>query len=275
MYFIFFPTMLFWKIGSAPPASGIGIKLCFAALSALSLIYIFSCLAIRFFRIVGFQAGSFSQSCYRFNTYIGVAVIMNALGEQGVSLFGILIGFLIPVINVLAVTTLIWFSDKNYKPSDHVWITIKAISLNPLILACICGIIYAKYINVFPLYLDNTFELMSFATLPLALFSIGGALSTNNLKDYFKVSLLASIIKLLIYPIIGFCFMRWFSITGIAFQVGMIYFALPTSSAIYVLSSQLNSDTKMASASILVSTVFSFFSLSVVLLMGKFMVNPW
>jgi hypothetical protein len=41
-----------------------------------------------------------------------MAVTMNALGEAGVSRFGILIGFLIPIINVLAVSTLIWYSGQ-------------------------------------------------------------------------------------------------------------------------------------------------------------------
>jgi predicted permease len=56
-----------------------------------------------------------------------------------------------------------------------------------------------------------------------------------------------------------------FDVTGIAFKVGMLFFAMPTSTALYVLSSQLNSDTKLASASIALSTVLSFVSLSVVL----------
>jgi uncharacterized membrane protein YvlD (DUF360 family) len=47
----------------------------------------------------------------------------------------------------------------------------------------------------------------------------------------------------------------------------LIFFTLPASTAIYVLSAQLNSDTELASAAILVSTVLSFISLSVVLVM--------
>jgi predicted permease len=267
VYFIFFPTMLFWKIGGAPPASALEARLCLAAISALGLIYILSCLAIRIFKVTHFQAGSFSQSCYRFNTYIGVAVVMNALGEQGVRLFGILIGFLIPLINVLAISTLIWFSGKRFTLKERIGISMKAIVSNPLILACISGIIYARFVNQFPLFLENTFQLMSFATLPLALFSIGGVLTLENLKGHFKVSFMASIIRLLLYPIIGFLFLRWFAVNGIAFRVGMIFFALPTSTAIYVLSSQLNSDTQLASASIVLSTLLSFCSLSAVLLL--------
>ncbi len=267
VYFIFFPTMLFWKIGSAPSVSAADARLCLAALAALFVIYALSCLAIRIFHVTPFQAGSFSQSCYRFNTYIGVAVVMNALGSDGVRLFGIVIGFLIPVINVLAVSTLIWFSGKNFTPRERFRITMKAIISNPLILACIAGIIYANFINFFPMFLENSFQLMSYATLPLALFSIGGVLTPDNLKGNFRVAFLASVIRLMIFPIIGYLFLRWFHVTGLAFKIGMIFFTLPTSSAIYVLSSQLNSDTELASASIVLSTLLSFISLSAVLIM--------
>ena len=47
----------------------------------------------------------------------------------------------------------------------------------------------------------------------------------------------------------------------------MIFFALPTSTAIYVLSSQMHSDTELASSAILVSTLLSFPVLMIVLLL--------
>ena len=45
----------------------------------------------------------------------------------------------------------------------------------------------------------------------------------------------------------------------------MIYLALPTSTAIYVLSAQLHSDTELASAAIVLSTMLSLLPLSWVL----------
>ena len=47
----------------------------------------------------------------------------------------------------------------------------------------------------------------------------------------------------------------------------MIFFSLPTSSATYILTSQLNSDPEHASAAIALSTLLSFFSLSAALLL--------
>ncbi len=103
--------------------------------------------------------------------------------------------------------------------------------------------------------------------MPLAMLSVGAALSLAGIKDHFKLSLIASIFKLLVLPAIGFLMLTTFDVTGVAFKVGLIYFALPTSPALYFLSSQLNSDTELASAAIALSTILSFFSLSVALLL--------
>jgi predicted permease len=81
------------------------------------------------------------------------------------------------------------------------------------------------------------------------------------------LSLVGAGIKLVILPVVGFFCLNLFHVPGIPFKVGMIFFTLPTSASIYVLSSQLNSDTELASATIVTSTILSFFSLSIGLLL--------
>lgn len=266
IYYIFFPVLLFWKIGAAVSDRIGDPGLYKAAICAVVSIYILSSLYIKIFRVPAFQAGSFSQSCYRFNTYIGMAVMLNALGEDGARQFSILIGLIIPIINILAVSTLSWYSEKKVTLPQRMGLTAKALISNPLIIACIGGIVYWKLIGGFPVFIDNTFRLASFVTLPLALFSIGGALTLSSMKDHFKLSLVACVFKLVILPLIGYLFLNAFNATGISFKVGMIYFTLPTSTALYILSSQLSSDTQLASAAIALSTLLSVISLSVALL---------
>ena len=267
VYFIFFPAMLFWKIGGTPAGSTFQWHFCLAVLGAVFFIFLASILCIRLCGIPAFQAGTFSQSCYRFNTYIGMAIIITSLGETGVAHFGILIGFAIPFINVMAVSILIWYSGKGYTAGERRRLTARALVSNPLIIACLAGIVYGRTIGQFPVFLDNTFRLMSLVTLPLALLSIGGALTFTQLKGHFHRALLAAAVKLALFPIVGYAFLCGFGIRGLPFQVGMIFFTLPTSPAIYVLSSQLHSDTHLASASIVLSTVLSFVSLSVALIL--------
>jgi len=265
VYFIFFPALLFWKIGGASPPTSETWTLCGAAFIAVFIIYGASTLFIVLFKVPRFKAGSFSQSCYRFNTYIGMAVIVTAVGEAGIKHFGILIGLIIPVVNVMAVSTLIWFSDHSYSMIRRMKFTAIAVISNPLIIACVAGMLYSQFASGFPGFIDNTLGLFSYVTLPLALLSIGGELTFKRLRGNFNLSLAASVFKLLIYPAMGYLFLSWFHVTGVPFKTGMIFFALPTSPAIYVLSSQLSSDTALASAAIVLSTILSFISLSFVL----------
>ena len=267
VYFVFFPVMLFWKIGSAAPDTGTGFSLFLAGITAVFIVCVLSLIAIPVFGISRFQAGSFAQACYRFNTYIGMAVVMNALGEDGVRYFGILIGFAIPVINVLSVTTLIWFSGKKQKISDHAARLIKALVSNPLIIGCLAGILFSRTSLEFPVFINNTFSLMTSVTMPLALISIGGSLTLDGLKTNMVPASVAAGFKLIALPVIGYAMLKVFAVTGIPFRAGMIFFTLPTSPAIYVLSGQLNSDTQTASAAIMLSTLVSFFSLSAALLL--------
>ena len=266
VYFIFFPAMLFWKIGGAKTAAGIPWSFCGAALAAVAVIYLISAVALKIFRITAFQAGSYSQSCYRFNTYIGMAIILSAQGEPGVRNFGILIGFLIPFINVLAVATLSWYGEDAGSGKSRIGLTLKALVSNPLVLACLAGLFYARFVNTFPVFINNALNLISMVTLPLALLSIGGSLTLKSLAGQMRPSLLAAVIKLVLLPLVGYGFLKLFGVSRFEIQTGMIFFALPTSTALYVLSSQLGSDTRLAAASIVLSTILSFASLTVVLL---------
>ncbi|MFO7749111.1 MAG: AEC family transporter [Desulfobacteraceae bacterium] len=267
VYYIFFPCMLFWKIGSNPSAGSLDMGLPLAALCAVFAVFAASTVYLLSGRVSAFEAGTFSQSCYRFNTYIGMAVVLNGLGREGVLQFSLLIGFVIPVINVLSVAVLIWFSGKKYRPGQRFSKLARALIANPLILACMAGLAFSKLAPGFPVFIDNTLELVSMITLPLALISIGSAFSFSNLKGNFRLSLVAALFKMLFLPAAGFAFMALFGVTGVSFQAGMIFFTLPTSTAIYVLSSQLNSDTDLAAATIVFSTLFSIVPMSVALLL--------
>ncbi len=266
IYYIFFPIMLFWKIGSSSTSEAMDLNFFGASLCTILTMFFISTSVIKIVHIPKFQAGSFSQCCYRFNTYIGVAVILNGLGEEGLRLFGILIGFTIPLLNVFAVSILIWNSGKKVSVGKRIGIASSALVSNPLILACIAGIFYSHFIGTFPVFIDNSLRLTSMVALPMALISIGGSLTFSGIKGNFNLSVLAAFLKLLVLPLLGYGYFYIFDVQGLPFLVGMIFLALPTSTASYVLSAQLNSDTDLASSAIVISTLLSFLSLSAVLL---------
>ncbi|MGB6066860.1 MAG: AEC family transporter [Desulfomonilaceae bacterium] len=266
IYYIFFPALLFWKIGKPSAGSTVETQLILAVFSAVFCVFLLSLMFVKLLRVPDYAVGSFSQGCFRFSTYIGMAVMLPALGEGGVRQLGVLIGFVIPFINVLAVSTLIWFSGEGHVWSGKAVLLIKTTLLNPLIIACVLGIVYSHLNTPFPGSVDNTLRLLSLLALPLALISIGGSLTVEKLRGHLKYASAAASFKLIILPAVGYSCLRLFHVSGLPFTVAMIYFALPTSPANYILSAQLNSDVDLATAAIVFSTLLSIGSLSAVLM---------
>jgi malonate transporter and related proteins len=267
IYYIFFPCLLFWKIGNTSTTAGVEWTFILCALSAVFVVFLLSLFFAGLFRMPPYEVGSFSQSCYRFSTYIGMAIILSVLGAEGTRQFGILIGFLIPFINVLVVSTMIWFSGEN-RHADHKTLTmLKATVSNPLIIACVAGIFYSGLGIPLPRFVDNALGLTSLLTLPLALISIGGSLTFSSSRDHLGTAFVAAGFKLILLPLVGYTLMKTFQVSPTALSVAMIYFALPTSPQGYILSSQLNSDVDLATTAIVLSTLLSIVPLSIVLLM--------
>ncbi|MFO7706679.1 MAG: AEC family transporter [Desulfobacterales bacterium] len=267
VYFVFFPAMLFWKLGGSPMRLADDLSLVSAATAAVLSVYGVSTACIILGKIGAFQAGSFSQSCFRINTYVGMAVSISAFGEEGGRHFAVLIGLTIPTLNVLSIATLIWFGAHQTSAAKRIAQTARALLLNPLILGCLAGIGYGQAAAGFPSVIDHTLRLASSVTLPLALISIGGSLTLRGLRSHWRLSLLASFFKLAVLPAVGFLWLHAFGLSGLSFSVGMLYFALPTSTALYILSAQLNSDTELASTAIALSTLLSFGPMSAALLL--------
>mgnify|MGYP006284196475 CR=1 FL=1 len=264
-YYFLFPVMLFWKTSSGDQVSGQDLLFSFVCIMVVFLVFLLGLLIIRFSRISRFQAGSFLQSCFRFNTYVGMALVITALSDECVRIFSILIGFVIPFINVISVVSLIAFSNRQVSFSEQLRFTMKSLFTNPLIIACFSGMAASGFVGDFPGFMESTFRLISYAALPVALVSIGGGFSLKGVRSYMGAALGASAVKLLVLPAAGFVCLQTFGFSTPYIQTGMVFFSLPCATSIYILSSQLNSDTELASATIVLSTLLSFFTMSAVI----------
>ena len=55
IYYIFFPVLLFWKIGGADTGSGISWNLCLVGIIAIAVIYLISAAAMKVFAVSAFK----------------------------------------------------------------------------------------------------------------------------------------------------------------------------------------------------------------------------
>jgi malonate transporter len=231
-------------------------------LTATLISFLFAWLVSGYLTDNGRSKGAFIQGSYRGNyAIIGFAVILNMLGENGLAKAAIILSFVMPLYNVLAVIALT-VPTRNEK-NTHQGKIIKEILTNPLIIAAVLAFPFS-FFNI-PLHpiLANTGNYLAALALPLALISIGGLLSFRSIQKRMREAFAAVFLKIVLFPLL---------FTALAYQVGFrgddlgimyVLFASPTAIASFIMAKAMDSDAELAANILLISTLGSVFTISI------------
>ena len=258
------PGFVFWTIaqpsGQYSGNSDFFIVLIIAGFIAYSLIHLY----IILFKVHAPDAALLSQSCYRFNAYICLALAQgfDQIVLKDLCLF---IGFSLPVIDILAILTFSRLSQKKHPINEIMRMILNGIILKPLLPACILGVIFSAVNFHWPIFLVKFFELILPATVPFALIVIGGSISFNFLKKPLRLPIIGSAFKFIFLPAIGYFFINLFSLDAFTTKTIMLFLMLPCnitfsmkSSAVLSQISDYNSFSTMLSVIFLILIVIIF-----------------
>jgi len=146
----------------------------------------------------------------------------------------------------------------------------KKFSFKPLIT---CVPVYALLISLFfvyykipsPVFLENATFLIGYTTIFLVLMSLGVTLS--KLKVFlFKETLIYSLTRVLVGPLVGFGFVKFFNLSGVEAGVMFIQASMPSAVLTYLIG-KIHSPKKISdsiASTVALSTFLSFFTLIVV-----------
>ena len=146
----------------------------------------------------------------------------------------------------------------------------KKFSIKPLlncypVYALLISLIFVYYDIPAPKFLENATFLIGYSTIFLVLMSLGIALS--KLKVFlFKETLIYSITRVILGPIVGFGFVRFFNLSGVEAGVMFIQASMPSAVLTYLVS-KIYSPKKISdsiASTVALSTFLSFFTLIVV-----------
>lgn len=266
IYIVFLPILLFHKISQADFISFFNGPLVIA--SSLAIVTLFL-LSYAYASLRGYPApalGSFSQGSFRGNlAYIGLAICLNAYGETGLTRASILMGFLVPVLNLFAIIALLL--PQRTRTTDtppHSWT--RELLLNPLIIASFAGIAWSYFGLPVPLIIRRSFGIVAGLTLPLALLAIGGAFSLQRLKGDLKAAGGATLLKLCGMPLVAALLLRLAGVGGTDLAIGILLAGTPAATATYIMAHQMNADAELAGSIVMLSTLASAFSYTLLLL---------
>ncbi|PLY03733.1 MAG: AEC family transporter [Desulfuromonas sp.] len=268
VYLVFLPILLFYKIGTADFSSFFNGPLVIASSLTIFLGFVLSYVYAMWRKFPPSVHGSFSQGAFRGNlAYVGLAICLNAYGENGLTGAGILMGFLVPVLNLFAILALLLPQSGLADDKRPSWCS--QLLLNPLILASFLGIVWSYFSLPLPVIIDRSLRITTGLALPLALLAIGGSFSMARLRGDLKLAGLASFIKLLILPLFAFLLLYPFGVSGQNLGIGILMAGTPAATATYIMAHQMRGDAELAGSIVMLSTLASAFSYTLLLLLLK------
>jgi len=122
-----------------------------------------------------------------------------------------------------------------------------------------------------PLFVSNLLNPLSIIALPAILISLGFALASFQIKEYFHFALILTCLKNFLHPFFAFIVSKYiFEMDSMLVFIVTMAAALPSGSQSYYFSYRYNSLQNVLSANIVFSTLVSFFTLSLLLIIFKF-----
>lgn len=262
-YYLLLPSLLFLKL-STINLSG-EVQLLQLVLLLLAMLLIISLLLVLIGYWLKMDAAVFTslfQGGIRFNTYVGLAVINGLLGDSGIAIAAVVVGIMIPAVNLLCIAVFAVASDGAKINGTSM---ARNIATNPLILTCMLGIFLNNLGFVLPDLSISVLGLLSATALPLGLLSVGAGVHMGVFGDSVKPLVISSVIKLFVSPLLAYLLCWVFDMTPVATLVIVIMASLPTASSAYILSRELGGDSKVMAAIIAGQTLIAMLCMPVVI----------
>lgn len=258
-YFILFPALLLKSLASAPLDDPALLRVALCAGLVMAAAWLALLLLRRRMQWPAARFGVFVQGSLRFNTYIGLAAVGAIFGSDGLALMALLLAVAVPAVNVLSVHA--FTAEGGRRPGA----ALRAILGNPLVLACLAGML----VNLAGVRLHggsaNFLGLLAAASLPLGLLCVGAALRPQALERERSALVLTSAARLLALPALAAICAGALQLPGLESAVLVLFFALPSAPTAYVLARQLGGDAQLMAGIITLQTLLSALTLPLLL----------
>ncbi len=262
IYYVLFPALLFNSIARtkidfvlAAPALKTAVVVCIVGITL-------AWLAKPLFRPTDKTFASGFQTAFRFNSYIGLAVAGRLHGEAGIAAFGIIIGLVVPICNIASV----WALTRHNNAS--LW---KELMQNPLILATVSGVLYSISGLPLPEVVQLLISRMGAASLACGLLCVGAALVMKNVGKNAALISYFTVVKLIVLPVTAIVTARALGVTGVFFDMVVLFGALPTATSAYVLAVRMGGDGPLVAQGVTVSTLLGMLSIPLWLNASRFL----
>ncbi len=224
-----------------------------------------------------FSRPSFCQAVFRSNNaYIGIPVMLFAFTgrpdlDQMKSLAMLTLAPCLIMYNVLAVAILTR-TDDAAPPAKRILKVATGMMKNPLIIASVAGIalllLRIKAGIALPGPLEKSILTIGQMATPGSIIALGASLTPAILRANLRGAHWTALLKLVVAPLAGLAIAAAISLPPLHRFVVVCYLACPSAVASFVMAQAMGGDADIAGSSVALTTIYSFISLSAVLLLA-------
>lgn len=240
---VLLPLMVFYNIYTTNREEALNFKLILFAF--LSIIVVFGVLFIMIPKLEkdNKRRGVLIQGIFRSNFMIfGIPVVRDLYGQAAVGSASLLLGFIVPVFNVLAVVALAYFKQGKIDKKSLV----KEVLKNPFIIASLLGLLALAMQVKLPLAMHKTIADVSASASPLALIVLGGLFKFNTIKGCVKQIVIGVVGKLILVPMVFIIISMMLGYRGVDLACLMVIFGSPVSVSSFAMAQQMDGDAELA-----------------------------
>lgn len=252
VFYVLFPCLLFTSVANSKIEIGTSAVFLATAVGAMLLAVVTSGLLRFLTKVDAVTFASVFQLGFRFNTYIGFALVSRLFGEEGFALMALLIAVWVPISNSIAVGVLasavarreieVGSSQNACKASVRMQVTtstIKAIIKNPLIIATALGLVVNVTQCPVPSVAMQFLTHLGKASLAMGLLCIGAGMRFSGMRSTLGLLGLCTVQRLVLVPAVAVAVAHLVGIAPLAAGVCILFAALPTAQSCYVMTTSM------------------------------------
>ena len=256
VYYVLFPVLLFHSIVKSPLDLHAASSLIGAGwsmgLTGIALAYALPHLPGLGRLIPRREHAASAQVAFRFNSFIGLALVDRLAGPQGVLMMAVLIGVCVPLFNVAAVWPMARHAQRGF---------LRELVRNPLIIGTASGLAANLLGFTLPALLEPTVTRIGAASLALGLMAAGAGMQLGALRHDKTLGVSLLLIRHFVLPLAAFGWAQAFHLDPTQTLVLLAFSALPTASSCYVLAARMGYDGAFVAGLVTLSTVLGVLSL--------------
>ncbi len=207
--------------------------------------------------------GAFVQASFRSSAAVmGLAFIQNMYGSSAMG--PLMIVGAVPLYNIFSVIVLTFEGGHAGEENGKQKIKEACVNIakNPIILGILAGLIVALLGIDFPVIIDKTVNSVAQMATPLALITIGAGFEGRKALAKIKPTIAASLIKLVIQPLVFLPVAAWLGFTGEKMIAILIMLASPTTPSCYIMAKSMDNDGVLTASVIVTTTLLAAFTLT-------------